>query len=202
MSAMTRHITSPSTPIGPVTVRLSGPQGMVLAVPQYLGFHPTESLVLLCLTAPRGRVGPVARVDLFEPDNTDAVEQLVGCAVRYADAAAVIGYYAGDRPACLDVLIAALTEADVPVTEVLSVRSGRIRRARTDAAERADPGVPVPGPDDEGAQRLAAASALAGRSVLPSRQALAESLAAAPRSGRGRSRLPGWHRHARPRARR
>lgn len=175
---MTRHAASSSTTSRPVTVRIAGAPGMVLAVPQYLGFHPTESLVLLCLTAPRGRVGPVARVDLFEPGTPGVVDQLVGCAVRYADAVAVIGYYSGERPTCLDVLVTALAEAEVPVTEVLSVRAGRIRRARTAATERADPGVPMPGPDDDAARHLAAASALAGRTVLPSRQALAASVAA------------------------
>ncbi len=187
---MPQH-SAPAFPVSaapPAVVRLAGPEGMVAAVPQYLGFHPSESLVLLCLNGPRCRVGPAARVDLFEPGSTDAVHQLVGCAVRYADAAAVVCYHQGARPPCLDELLAALRKAKVPVFAVLSVSGGLIRDASSAAAQRADPGVPVPGPDDAQVRRLAAASVLAGRQVLPDRQALRASVAAPRGDLLGRSR--------------
>ena len=130
---MSRHHSgsSASTQRASTVVRLSGPQGLALAVPQHLGFHPERSLVLLCLKAPRGRVGPVARIDLYDPAIPGPTEQLVGTAHRYADAVAVLCYHDGDRPACLDALLDALAEAGIPVTDVLSVCEGRIRRARS-----------------------------------------------------------------------
>ena len=158
-------------------VRLSGVQGLAVAVPQLLGFQPTDSLVVLCLRAPRGRIGPVARIDLFDPGNDGPVDQLVGCAVRYADAAAVLCYHDGPRPGCLDVLLDALAAAEVPVTEVVAVREGRLYRAESPTAQYADAGVPLPGPEDRQAGRLAAAAALAGRRALPDRQALRASVA-------------------------
>lgn len=173
---MTRHTTGPAV-ANPAVVRLSGPQGLVAAIPMYLGFRPADSLVLMCLRAPRGRVGPVARIDLFPPDASDPVRQLVGCAVRHADSVVVVCYHDGDRPPCLDTLLAALADADVPIASVLSVRDGLIRDADSAAAERADPGVAVAGDDDEQARTLAAATAMAGRQILPSRQALRNSIA-------------------------
>jgi hypothetical protein len=158
-------------------VTLSGPQGLVAAVPQYLGFVPAESLVLMCLHAPRGRVGPVARVDLCPPEANDALDQLVAAAVRYADAVAVICYHQGRRPAALDALLDGLDEAGVPVTAVLSVRDGMIRDASSLGSMSLDPGVPVPSAEDEQMRTLAAASAISGRRVLPSREALRESIA-------------------------
>ena len=176
---MSRHRTRSSATAqhNTTVVRLSGPQGLALAVPQYLGFHPERSLVLLCLTAPRGRVGPVARIDLFDPAEADPSAQLVACAVRYADAVAVLCYHDGPRPQCLDVLLAGLAGAGVSVTDVLSVADGRIRRADTQRRQLDDPGVPLPDRNDAQAQRLAAASALAGRQPLPSRESLARSIA-------------------------
>jgi len=175
---MSRHRTRSATAQRtPTVVRLSGPQGLALAVPQYLGFHPERSLVLLCMTAPRGRVGPVARIDLFDPAEADPSAQLVGCAARYADAVAVLCYHDGPRPQCLDALLAGLDQAGVPVTDVLSVADGLIRRADTPRHQLEDPGVPLPDRDDAQAQRLAAASALAGRQPLPNRESLARSIA-------------------------
>lgn len=174
---MTRHTPRNTVTANPSVVRLSGPQGLVAAVPLYLGFVPSNSLVLMCLRAPRGRIGPVARVDLFPPQAAEAADQLVGCAARYADSAVVVCYYEGARPGCLDTLLAALEETRVPVTAVLSVRDGMIRDARTAASERADPGIEVPGDDDEQSRTVAAAAVMSGRRVLPSRDALRASIA-------------------------
>jgi hypothetical protein len=48
-------------------IRLSSPADLLSAVPHLLGFHPTKSLTLLCLTGSgSSRLGLVARVDLPE----------------------------------------------------------------------------------------------------------------------------------------
>lgn len=175
---MTLH-TAP--PVRLPVVRVSGPQGIVAAVPQLLGFSPENSLVLVCLTAPRGRVGPVARVDIFPPDAEEPVAQLVNYAKRYAQAAVIVCYHDWDgRPACVDALTRALEGAGIPVDAALSVHGDRIRDATSDRAMARDSGVPPLGAGDASFDMLAAASAIAGRRVLPTRSELAASIAAPP----------------------
>lgn len=175
-------VMKPSTPTpAPIAdtsvVRLSGAQGIVAAVPQYLGFVPEQSLVLMCLTRPRGRVGPVARIDLPSAPCGPALAPMLECARRYADEIAIVCYHSGDRPACIDELIRAVRTCRIPVVATLSVCAGRIRDARSSAAMRRDPGMPLLDPDDAQAVALRSAAILAERHPLPSRQALAASIA-------------------------
>jgi len=63
-------------------VRCGGPGDALDAIPFMLGFYPTESLVMLCLSGPRCRFGPVLRFDLPDPAEeadvvTEALELLV-----------------------------------------------------------------------------------------------------------------------------
>ena len=51
----------------PVVVRLGGPPDIVGAMPSFIGFHPSESLVVMCLHGPRKRNGLTMRFDLPEP---------------------------------------------------------------------------------------------------------------------------------------
>ena len=48
-------------------IQVTGAEGILGTIPVMLGFHPTDSLVVLGLSGPRRTVGPVARIDL-EPD--------------------------------------------------------------------------------------------------------------------------------------
>ena len=164
----------------PPAMRLHGPTGLVAAVPSLLGFHPTESLVLLCLAGPRGRVGPIARVDLEGPfDVVGLARQLLGYAVRYAESAAVVCYTDSvGRPKLLDAVVSALDGAGVPLLDVLTVRDGVIRHAATQDEESTDRGLPVPGPDDSQVMAMRAVRVCEGRSVLPDRKALARSISA------------------------
>jgi hypothetical protein len=171
MTHHTAHATSEPA------VRLSGGQGIVAAIPQLLGFVPTDSLVLVCLTGPRSRVGPVVRVDLFPPGSTDMVRQLTQHAVRYADSAVVVCYDDAGRPACLDPVLEALARGGVPVVSALCVGGGVIREAATARAMADDPGIPVLDQSDPQSQQLAAATVLAGRRVLATRAELAASIA-------------------------
>jgi hypothetical protein len=168
---------APTGAIGTPVVRLSGVRGLVAAVPQFLGFEPEQSLVLLCLTHPRGRVGPVARIDLPPPACAAALRPVLECARRYADEVAVVCYHSDQRPACIDDLTAALRDRGIPVVATLSVSGGRIRDARSRAAMRRDRGVPLLGPDDEESLALRSAAILTERLPLPNRQALAASIA-------------------------
>lgn len=165
------------------TITVTGPQGLVAAIPPIVGFCPDNSVVVMCLTEPRGRLGPVARADLSDLRHADAMRQLVNCADRYADAVALVCYDGGGRPAGLDDLIAGIGERGIPIHAVLSVQGGLIRDARSTSAMRQDPGIPMLDPSDNQSVALRGAAAVSGRSPLPSRAALAASIA--PPMGRG-----------------
>lgn len=173
---MNTSTAAPASTAGPYVVQLSGPQGMVAAIPQYLGFIPEESLVLLCMQHPEGRVGPIVRVDIPPPEHTEALLTMLDCAERYATDVAIVCYHQGSRPACIDELSDALRARRIPIVATLSVRDRRIRDARSKSALRHDPGIPLLGPDDPQSVALRSAAALAGRVPLPSRAALAASI--------------------------
>ena len=83
-----------------VPLKVSGPRGLLAVVPSMLGFHPQESVVMLCLHGPRRRVGPVARVDLPPGRDRPLAEHLAEHARRYADEVVVVSYqsHAAGRP--------------------------------------------------------------------------------------------------------
>ncbi len=161
-----------------VPIRISGPIGLLAVVPALLGFHPADSLVLLCLAGERRRVGPAVRVDLPVGHDPHLAAQLTGHALQHADEVVVICYQrTRRRPPLLDDVLTELRRSRVPVMDALVVRGGRVRPALTRQVERAHPGIPVPGADDRTVQALAAAGALAGRSVLADREQLRRSIA-------------------------
>jgi hypothetical protein len=167
---------APASSTGPQVVRLSGPQGIVAAIPHYLGFVPENSLVLLCLTSPRDRVGPVCRIDLPPPGYPEVLSPMLECARRHADSAAIVCYHEGPRPPCIDDLADGLRDRRIPIVATLSVSEGRIRDARSDSAARRDRGMPLLAADDTQAIALRSAAVLAGRPPLPNRAALAASI--------------------------
>lgn len=153
------------------------------AVEHCLGFTPEESLVLVCLVGSRGRVGPVARIDLPQPDcPKEILLPMFECARRYADSVAVVCFHDGSRPECIDRLTRGLRVRAIPVVATLCVVAGRIHDARSAAAFRADDGIPLLPADDSQVMTLRSAALLAGRTPLPNRAALAASIA--PLSGR------------------
>ena len=165
-------------------IRISGPAGLLAVVPSMLGFHPTNSLVLMCISGGRRRVGPVARVDLAKGHDHAMAEHLTNHARNHADEVVVISYQnSRRRPPMLDDLLAALARAGIDVMDAMVVRGGRVRPALNAAMERAHPGVPVPDANDPQVRELAAAGALAGRSVLSDRDQLRRSIAG-PRGDR------------------
>ncbi|MET0965374.1 MAG: DUF4192 domain-containing protein [Nakamurella sp.] len=159
-------------------IRVSGPAGLLAAVPPMLGFHPTNSLVLMCLSGDRRRIGPVARVDLPAGHDLAMARQLTGHARNHADEVVVISYQDGRRrPQLLDDVLIELDRAGVVVMDAIVVRGGRARPGLNAAIERAHPGVAVPGAGDPQVAALTAAGALAGRSVLANRDQLRRSIA-------------------------
>lgn len=142
------------------TVKLSGQTEAVGAVAAMLGFHPTDSAVVLCLTGQRRRLGPVIRVDLVHGQiPAGLAAHLAQHAAQYADEAVVITFTDPEADLCPDTtaLIAALSR----VCRVLDV---------VDASNTPHP---VP-------EQLLAANVLHGRAVLPDRAALARSVEHTP----------------------
>jgi hypothetical protein len=143
-----------------------------------LGFHPTNSLVLMCLSGDRRRIGPVARVDLPAGHDRAMAKQLTRHARNHADEVAVISYQDGrQRPPFLDDVLMELDRAGVEVMDAIVVRGGRARPARNAAIEGVHAGIPVPGASDPQVAALTAAGAMAGRSVLQNREQLRRSIA-------------------------
>jgi hypothetical protein len=102
----------PTTDLTPI--RLTGRRGLVAAVPALLGFHPRESVVLLCLRSPTRRIGPVIRVDLEDDaahPSDFLIAQLTVHANRHAHEVAVLCFTERqDVPRMVHELIAALQE--------------------------------------------------------------------------------------------
>lgn len=171
---------------GQSRIRISGPGGLLAVVPNSLGFHPTDSLVLMCFTGERSALGPVARVDLPRGRDDDLVRYLTGTALTHAERVVVVCYpRRRRRPVVLDDLIAQLRSAGVGVMDVLIVHAGRFWTASTARSLRLTDSLPVPDQQDPTVQTLAAERALSGRAVLTDRAQLRSSIAG-PRGSRRR----------------
>lgn len=161
-----------------VALRISGPDGLLAVVPIMLGFHPADSLVMICLSGGGRRVGPVARVDLPRGHDRNLADHLAAHALHHADAVALVAYQdTRRRPPLLADTTAAMGRVGVDVLDSLIVCDGMARSAVGTRAERPLAGFPVPGADDPQVQSLAAAAALAGRTTLPDRTTLRRSIA-------------------------
>jgi len=164
-------------------VRLMSPVDVLSVVPHLLGFHPCQSLVLVCLTShgKGARVGMVARLDLpgagHAAEAADAV--LPAVAREDPDAAVLIAY--GDAvdegTVAVEVLSGALTEVGVQVRARLLVVEGRWQSL--DGPDR-EAWTVVPGPDAAASLEFAV---VAGSAPVPSRSVLERRCAAGPRAG-------------------
>lgn len=146
------------------TVKVSGEAGALGAAVALLGFNPTDSVVVMCLSGPRRRIGPVIRVDLEAgqvPAGTAA--QLAAHADRHADAVVVMTFTDPEAAAAPDTT--ALVSALRDVCTVLDV---------IDASN-----TPHRVPDE-----LMAATVINGRAVLLDRAALARSVEHHPAAAR------------------
>lgn len=101
-------------------VRLSGHDGLLSAVPVLLGFHPTDSVVYICMSGQHNRVGPVVRIDLADylmnPKGT--VEQIGDIAKKYSDKGILVFYGIAVDPWDFT---SQLVEADVVVVDTVFV---------------------------------------------------------------------------------
>jgi hypothetical protein len=184
------HRSSPAPPLE--RVRISAPGEIAAAVPQLLGFRPTESAVLICLSGPRRRVGLTVRADLPDAGREAAFAGtlVAGASTGAPDAViAVLVSEAPDPPGgagggpdlphrlILRELTRALTRMGIPLGEALLVRNGRWWSY--DCVEgccRPGAGTALPG----GVTALAAASVAAGVVLADSREELARRIGADP----------------------
>jgi len=176
----------------PIPLRLSGRRGLLAAIPTTLGFHPQDSLVMVCLSGPRRRLGPVIRVDLaaFQHGAAPSLHlQLRRHARQHADEVALFCFagedfdragLSGSPP--LPAVLASLIAAGISVLDAVYVHGDRLRAApgfssSEDEDEEQNQPVRGPGGGDPQVQALAAATALTGRAVLANRQAVRWSIA-------------------------
>lgn len=207
---MSEPAPAPTGPPPPeVVVRLAGPADLLGMLPHRLGFHPGESLVVVCLHGPRRRDGLVMRFDL-PPRGAEPVlarEVAVRAAHAGADEVLLVCYtdspsdatagepgasggrgVAGDPPAAagrlprrrlVSATVRALARRGTPTRDALLVHRGRFYSYLCAEPRCCPPdGVPLPDRPTDGALRYAAETALRGRTTLPSRDALAASVAA------------------------
>jgi hypothetical protein len=121
----------------PYSVRLSDPGDLAAGIPHLLGFHPTNSVVVISLTGPNGRrVGLTMRADIPPPRHDRALAHQLANGVRSDDPDAVVmavvsdaANLAGDtelpHQQLVHELTVAMTSAGLAVRDVLLVRSGR-----------------------------------------------------------------------------
>lgn len=164
------------------TIAVHDAAGLIAVVPPLLGFPPEESVVVLCL---RGkRVGPVMRCDLPSPEDAgELAEHLARQAIRHGDSVALYAYSARpDAPAILQRVLDTVVAKGLPVVDAIIVNGSVASFLPDQHGSTADP-IDVPAPDDPLVTTLHAAGILAGRTILPTRAAIVDSIAA-PRASK------------------
>lgn len=156
-------------------ITLSGPGHFVAAVPALLGFHPTDSLVVVFLTRERSEVACTLRIDIPE-DLTALVPQLLRVAARAESDTVVTALFCdrgvGDPPRRGEValLIGLLAAGEVKVKDAFLVDDGRWWSFLCNDSSCCPPdGTPIPQETTEVEAERVAAGLLA---VAPTREAL------------------------------
>ncbi|MGL5865954.1 MAG: DUF4192 domain-containing protein [Dermatophilaceae bacterium] len=155
------------------TITLRGPGEVAAFLPYQLGYHPTDSVVVVTLVG--GVVGMVARVDI--PDQQDvayAAESVVGPVLdQHPTHVTLVGYegeVAGSSAPLLRDLVERFGGAQVEVVDALVVHAGRFASLLcSEACCGPGGGQPVPAPEDVPA---VVGMVMGGRSPLASRAAL------------------------------
>ncbi|MEV7010376.1 DUF4192 domain-containing protein [Streptosporangium sp. NPDC051022] len=173
---MTTDIPAPSAPLSPQPgLLLSSTQDILSAVPYLVGFHPSDSLVVIGLKGgpPRGRLHLTARWDLpLAPPDLGRIVPLL--AEEGIVEVIVVGYGSGTlvTPA-VDLAVALFRRTGITLVDALRAEDGRYWSymcSRTDCC-------PVDGtPYDRQAGPVAVQATVHGLVALPGRQALERSL--------------------------
>ena len=161
-------------------VRVGSADGILAVVPHLLGFHPTDSLVMLGIGGPHARIRLAFRYDLPDPPEDGLAADIAAHAAtvlrrQHLTMAIAVGYGLGKTVTpVVDVLAPALREAGIAVQDVLRVEGGRYWSYMCgDPACCPPDGVPF----DSSGHPASAALAAAGLTVRADRAALAGTVA-------------------------
>lgn len=165
----------------PTIVRLASPPEIVAAIPVFIGFHPAESLAVMCLRGPRKRNGLAMRVDLPDPAHHGLLAaDLADRAVHDGASHVIVACYTeapddnGELPRhdLVELLLDELRQRGLGWQEVLLVRGGRWWSYVCSGECCPREGTPVLEQPSSEVVALAARSALEGRAILASRAEL------------------------------
>lgn len=169
-----------STQPGKPRLQVRRPADLLAVVPHLLGFTPDNSLVVLGMTLPSGRVQLAMRYDLPDPPDGDLAATIADHArsvltQQHLNSLAVVGY--GPDPSVaqvMDAIRAAATQAGLTLREALRAEDGRYWSYLC-----ADPSCCSPSGEPFDAASHPASQVLAdtGSVALPDRAALEATLA-------------------------
>lgn len=172
-------------PPPPVTVRIGDAGELAAGLPQLLGYHPRESVVLVALSGESGyRVGLTVRADVPPAEHDGALASMLAGNLAADRPRAALAFVVSEAPDDSDAdlphrslvreLVLALHRVGIPLEQALLVRSGRWWDFDC-PGECCAPGGGTPLPDTVG--ELAVAAVASGTVVAPDRDALALRLA-------------------------
>ena len=125
------HAIDPKTTGLRCRVRVGSADGVLAVVPHLLGFHPSDSLVMLGIGGPHARIRLAFRYDLPDPPDEELAADIAAHAVtvlarQHLTVAVAVAYGPGEAVApVVDVVGPALLEAGINVQDVLRVEGGR-----------------------------------------------------------------------------
>jgi uncharacterized protein DUF4192 len=128
---MDPHATDPHMTGLRCRVRVGSADGILAVVPHLLGFHPTDSLVMLGIGGPHARIRLAFRYDLPDPGEDGLAADIAAHAAavlrrQHLTMAIAVGYgLARTVTPVADVVAPALREAGIAVQDVLRVEGGR-----------------------------------------------------------------------------
>jgi len=164
-------------------LKLKDPNELLAVIPYLLGFHPTRSLVLVCLS--NNRIGLTQRLDLpRREDAHDIASALMpSLTAENPDGVILIGFEDrdGESLQALESLTAALQSRATKIHDRIVVRDGRWRSLDCHNPSCCPPeGSPVPEPADVSG----VVSEFVGRGVAPhrDRESLARQVEAGPQA--------------------
>ena len=167
-----------SRSVAPQVLKLSTLVDIVSAIPYSLGFQPTDSIVAVALKGPRERLSFTMRVDLLPPEHDEDVARMCAERMAYANAESVLLFIYTSPPERLGdlprhELVEHIQKAlSVPLRDAVLVADGRAWSYLCAEPQCCPPEGHVLTANSPGAINVAAAHALAGDVLLPSRDAL------------------------------
>jgi Domain of unknown function (DUF4192) len=168
-----------NAPARPVVLKFGSPVDIVGAIPSLLGFHPAESVVVMCLCGPRRRTGLTMRFDLVDPrlDKAFATEIVRRVAAERADAAIMVCYTEATngpdrlpRTGLVDEIGVLLLRRGIEVAEALLVRAARWFSYLCSQPCCPPEGIPIPTVAEGVVAQLEAERVFSGRAMLGSRE--------------------------------